>query len=175
MKIKEYIEYLKGPKPVLQFQKFFGVHELSNKKKSKTVTINKTVAGTTKDILFTSLKYRKINGNDDKRMSDGNTSSEIEESFSSESDVETATYVISNKFWYYLFLFGTYLGDEVFYATFLPFWFWNIDGAVGRRIVMVWTIIMYIGKNNFIITWRLNQWHAQAFECLSYPLILWPT
>lgn len=54
-------------------------------------------------------------------------------------------YLIKNKFWYYLFKFGTALGDELFYTAFIPFWFWNIDGAVGRRVVMVWTIVMYIG------------------------------
>lgn len=54
-------------------------------------------------------------------------------------------YVITNKFWFYLFTLGTALGDEVFYASFIPFWFWNVDGAVGRRVVLVWTIVMYIG------------------------------
>lgn len=53
--------------------------------------------------------------------------------------------IITNKFWYYWFLFGTALGDEVFYACIIPFWFWNIDGAVGRRVVLIWTIVMYIG------------------------------
>lgn len=56
-------------------------------------------------------------------------------------------YRVTNKFWYFLFVFGTALGDEVFYASFIPFWFWNIDGAVGRRVVLVWTIVMYIGKH----------------------------
>lgn len=54
-------------------------------------------------------------------------------------------YEITNKFWFYLFTLGTALGDEVFYASFIPFWFWNVDGAVGRRMVLVWTIVMYIG------------------------------
>jgi len=54
--------------------------------------------------------------------------------------------VILNSFWYYLFTLGTALGDEIFYASFIPFWFWNIDGAVGRRVVCVWTICMYVGK-----------------------------
>lgn len=54
-------------------------------------------------------------------------------------------YIIENKFWYYLFLFGTALGDETFYSSFIPFWFWNVDGAVGRRVVLVWAIVMYIG------------------------------
>lgn len=58
---------------------------------------------------------------------------------------ESPHYVITNKLWYYLFLFGTALGDEVFYSAFIPFWFWNIDGAVGRRVVLVWTLVMYIG------------------------------
>ncbi|XP_030753286.1 sphingosine-1-phosphate phosphatase 2-like [Sitophilus oryzae] len=58
----------------------------------------------------------------------------------------TEKFVIRNKFWYYLFLFGTALGDEVFYTGFIPFWFWNIDGAVGRRVVLVWTLVMYIGQ-----------------------------
>lgn len=57
-------------------------------------------------------------------------------------------YVVGNRFWYYLFVFGTALGDEVFYSTFIPFWFWNIDGAVGRRVVLVWTLVMYIGKSH---------------------------
>lgn len=60
-------------------------------------------------------------------------------------------YILTNKYWYYLFVFGTALGDETFYSAFIPFWFWNIDGAVGRRVVLVWTIVMYIGKE-FTVT-----------------------
>ncbi|GLV32340.1 hypothetical protein CBL_00949 [Carabus blaptoides fortunei] len=63
-------------------------------------------------------------------------------------------YTVKNKFWYFLFLFGTALGDEVFYGSFIPFWFWNIDGAVGRRVVLVWTIVMYIGQGiKDIVRW----------------------
>lgn len=59
---------------------------------------------------------------------------------------ENSHYTINNLFWYYLFLFGTELGDETFYSAFIPFWFWNIDGAVGRRVVLVWATVMSIGK-----------------------------
>lgn len=59
---------------------------------------------------------------------------------------ENPYYTINNPFWYYLFLFGTELGDEIFYTAFIPFWFWNIDGAVGRRVVLVWAIVMSVGK-----------------------------
>lgn len=53
---------------------------------------------------------------------------------------------ITNKFWYYLFWFGTMLGDEIFYATMIPFWFWNVDSAVARRVVLMWSVIMYVGQ-----------------------------
>ncbi|XP_014251345.1 sphingosine-1-phosphate phosphatase 2-like [Cimex lectularius] len=77
-----------------------------------------------------------------------------EEGPTSGSDVESKNYLVTHKFWYYLFVFGTELGDEIFYASFIPFWFWNIDGAVGRRVVMVWTIIMCIGQGiKDIICW----------------------
>ncbi|VEN50576.1 unnamed protein product [Callosobruchus maculatus] len=55
-------------------------------------------------------------------------------------------YIVENRFWYHLFVFSTALGDETFYSAFIPFWFWNVDGAVGRRMVLVWTIIMYVGQ-----------------------------
>ncbi|XP_058801363.1 sphingosine-1-phosphate phosphatase 1-like isoform X2 [Phymastichus coffea] len=46
------------------------------------------------------------------------------------------------------------LGDESFYATAIPFWFWNIDGAVGRRIVLVWATVMAVGQTlKDIICW----------------------
>ncbi|KAK5644368.1 hypothetical protein RI129_005668 [Pyrocoelia pectoralis] len=62
---------------------------------------------------------------------------------------------IRNKFWYYFFIFGTALGDETFYTFFIPFWFWNIDGAVGRRVVLVWSLVMYIGQSiKDIIRWE---------------------
>ncbi len=48
--------------------------------------------------------------------------------------------------WYWLFFLGTQLGDETYYSIFFTFWFWNIDGAVGRRIILVWNLIMYIGE-----------------------------
>jgi len=55
-------------------------------------------------------------------------------------------YIIRNKFLYYLFQFGANLGNEIFYITFFPLWFWNIDGFVGRRLCIFWCIFMYIGQ-----------------------------
>ena len=63
-----------------------------------------------------------------------------------DSDGETRDFIVTKPLWHALFVFGSALGDELFYATFFPLWFWNIDGAVGRRAVLVWFGIMYIGK-----------------------------
>lgn len=54
---------------------------------------------------------------------------------------------VTNMFWYYLFLLGTYLGDEIGYAIVIPFLIWNVDSAVARKMVLVWTVVMYIGNN----------------------------
>lgn len=53
---------------------------------------------------------------------------------------------VNNRFWFYLFHFGSALGSEIFYSSVFPFWFWNIDGAVGRRIAIIWCLSMYIGN-----------------------------
>lgn len=72
-------------------------------------------------------------------------------------------YVVGNRFWYYLFMLGTNLGDEIFYASFIPFWFWNIDGAVGRRVVFIWTFVMYIGTSAKMSTPKNNLIHVYTF------------
>jgi hypothetical protein len=38
------------------------------------------------------------------------------------------------------------MGNEIFYSIFFPCWFWNVDGAIARKITMVWGIFMYIGQ-----------------------------
>lgn len=57
-------------------------------------------------------------------------------------------YKIENYFLYYLFLFAATLGQEVFYITFLPFCYWNIDPHVARRVINVWAVVMYIGQTS---------------------------
>ena len=59
---------------------------------------------------------------------------------------KTRSYIVTNWFLYYLFHFGANLGNEIFYMTFFPFWFWNIDGWVGRQLCIFWCIFMYFGQ-----------------------------
>ncbi|XP_023582037.1 sphingosine-1-phosphate phosphatase 1 isoform X2 [Trichechus manatus latirostris] len=61
---------------------------------------------------------------------------------------------VSNWPLYYLFTFGTELGNELFYVTFFPFWIWNLDPLVGRRLVVIWVLVMYLGQcTKDIIRW----------------------
>lgn len=55
-------------------------------------------------------------------------------------------FIIENRFLFYLFTFGTELGNELFYITFFPFVMWNMDAFVARRIIMLWAWVMYLGQ-----------------------------
>lgn len=122
----DYIEYFKDPRLVAEIQEFFGV---------------KIHRNGSNDAQRNSTKIKKS----PKRLKDSHKSKNGYSTSDDEGSREPPKFTVTNKFWYYLFLFGTELGDEIFYATFIPFWFWNIDGAVGRRIVLVWAVVMTIG------------------------------
>lgn len=51
-----------------------------------------------------------------------------------------------NNFIHKLFMFGAELGNELFYITFLPFIFWNVDDYIARRLIMLWVFNMYTGQ-----------------------------
>ena len=119
------IEYLKQPSLVAVIQNHFGIKDIIKSEKSNLEILKNNSTNNT-SIKEKEWDLNKPNNNDD--------------------------YIIQNKFWYYLFLIGTNLGDEIFYASFIPFWFWNIDGAVGRRVVSVWTIVMYIGMQIYFFS-----------------------
>ena len=169
------IEYLKDPYLVARIQNFFGVEIHHNEKlEAKKKKVERKDSDLCNKIIdekrngFTTAK-NDLNGylanetlineqssSDDEELAkkeilekqnDHNSSTE-EVTFTSDS--ESKRFTIKNHFWYYLFLFGTELGDEIFYCSFIPFWFWNIDGAVGRRVILVWATVMTIGKINMI-------------------------
>ena len=55
-------------------------------------------------------------------------------------------YDIHNWIWYYVFRTGAELGYKYFYAFLFSFWFWNIDASAGRKMVIIWITVMYIGQ-----------------------------
>ncbi|KAI5098616.1 sphingosine-1-phosphate phosphatase 2 [Silurus meridionalis] len=55
-------------------------------------------------------------------------------------------YVVKNWPLFFLFVVSTMLGNEVSYISFLPFIHWNLDPFLCRRLVNMWTVVMYIGQ-----------------------------
>ncbi|KAJ8350095.1 hypothetical protein SKAU_G00252250 [Synaphobranchus kaupii] len=55
-------------------------------------------------------------------------------------------YQVRNVFLHYLFLVSAGLGQEGFYISFLPCIHWNLDPFLCRRLVNMWTVVMYIGQ-----------------------------
>ncbi|XP_041831645.1 sphingosine-1-phosphate phosphatase 1-like [Melanotaenia boesemani] len=56
-------------------------------------------------------------------------------------------FLIHNQFLFYLFTFGTELGNEMFFIIFFPFLFWNIDALVSRRLIVVWAWNLFVGQS----------------------------
>lgn len=138
------IEYLKSPELVVAVQEYFGISYINQSATSKAaIKLN----GNNDNVRENLNNDRNIHRRtlSDESSSSGTSNSEIVNGNVSQDDDELK-YVIGNRFWYYLFIVGTALGDEIFYATFIPFWFWNIDSAVGRRVVFVWSSVMYVGE-----------------------------
>ncbi|XP_013142811.1 PREDICTED: sphingosine-1-phosphate phosphatase 2-like [Papilio polytes] len=156
----DFIEYLNDPLLVVKVQNFFGV-------------IYKTISHEGSAEITNSERLNRENEGFElkqhKRVP-SNISSSSQSSYDTDTSAESAgreevVCHINNKFWYWLFVVGTALGDEIFYVTFIPFWFWNIDGAVGRRVILVWTIVMYIGQGSKdIIRWPRPGYPVQKLQ-----------
>lgn len=145
------IEYLKSPELVVQVQEFFGIEYLREDKSKNDCTKQRVDNGSLqnrKNQLSSSARKRFID--EDATQCGGSDSNDSSDKKSDDSKNDKP-YRVTNKFWYYLFIIGTELGDEIFYATFIPFWFWNIDSAVGRRVIMVWSAVMYVGMDCTLI------------------------
>ncbi|XP_042343210.1 sphingosine-1-phosphate phosphatase 2 [Plectropomus leopardus] len=55
-------------------------------------------------------------------------------------------YEVRNWLLYFLFLISAGLGHEIFYITCLPCIHWSLDPFLCRRLINMWTLVMYIGQ-----------------------------
>lgn len=142
------VEYLKKPELVVAVQEWFGVEYIDAKHEKLMKNDDTFYRSSTPDSERNRYSNYPEHKKHRRKQSDDSCSNvnQTKVDNSKEKSNITKGYRITNKFWYYLFVIGTELGDELFYATMIPFWFWNIDGAVGRRVVFVWSIVMYIGQ-----------------------------
>lgn len=138
---------LQSPLLVAKFQRFFGVHAGSNYEKRQSFDCQSNHTFHVEDEKPRRVTRRRSKKTD-KSNTEDNSSTNNPRVISNKTVTSTITieYHIQNRFWFYLFSFGASLGYEVFYATFFPIWFWNIDSAVGRRMILLWVTIMYVGQ-----------------------------
>lgn len=76
----------------------------------------------------------------------GDNSNCEENECTSDPRVSEPRYEVRNLLLHYLFLVSASLGHEVFYITFPPCIHWNLDPFLCRRLVNMWTLVMYIGQ-----------------------------
>lgn len=162
-RITNFLSSFQDPYLVSGFQNFFGVYRVDsvsngnvNGLKSDKEANEKTKSKRNSNIITIKydrfdgdniLRHRKTPSSGSENSKNSPFTSDGEEISDVDSDlVYTAQCKIENKFWYYFFSFGAGLGYEMFYASFFPFWIWNIDGAVCRRVMNVWVLIMYVGQ-----------------------------
>lgn len=60
---------------------------------------------------------------------------------------EGQEFIIHNKLLFYLFTFGTELGNEMFFIVFFPFLIWNVDALVSRQLIVVWIWNLFFGQS----------------------------
>jgi len=146
---------LQDPQLVCRFQSYFGVVKLREIEYDK-------------DQSWRSIEI-KGNHNDTNELSQSN---KLISNGDRDHPHNLVYYRISNKFWYYLFLLGSFLGHEAWYAFAYSFLFWNVDATVGRRVMLVGNFLFYIGQGmKDLICWprptmppviRLEQrWEAE--------------
>lgn len=134
---------LHSPQLVADFQRICGVSVLESEplidngtgKPSNDFDISKL-----SDTVNVSKRKRK-NGNKtdlENELQIGNSKSDLHSG--------SMKFKVTNRFLYHIFCFGSNLGNEIFYICFFPFWFWNVDGYVGRRLCFFWGLFMYLGQ-----------------------------
>jgi len=99
-------------------------HKTTSTNSQSTQTTNELKLNTENDELKRTKKL--VNKTDDKNI--------------------IANTTIHIKFWYYFFRLGAAMGNEIFYCLFFPFWFWNVDGAIARKVGFLWGIYMTVGQ-----------------------------
>lgn len=150
------IEIIEDPAKVAAIQKFFGV---TYKRKLPVKTINQNEylkeesvcmirrSSLPKSSDLTNIKASRDSSNDSTKIA----SVPVETPMEPNRIGGKKLYTVKYKFWYYFFISVTHLGDVAGYALVLPFLFWNVDAVVARKLVLVWTAVMYVGMPDFSV------------------------
>lgn len=164
----QFLTDMNNPQIVANFQKIFGLEwkfDENNTISDKTnyVDNNNNTTNNNQNQENTHLRSRKENPSEknaqaglqnglmnghsvgSNHLNNSNSSEDYHITHTDHTHIVSKT-KINNKFWFYFFHIGAAMGNEIFYSIFFPCWFWNVDGAIARKITVVWGIYMYIGQ-----------------------------
>jgi len=150
----KFTDYFMDFQKVRNFQELCGLEECERKNTNINDHQNEELTGIKKHINH-ERKYRnqcKEDSSDDdfleyephSKLHNGNCYKELQNDSSSTltTDQLTQSYRVKNWILYYLFRLGSTLGHEIFYISFIPFIFWNVDPFIARKMVVVWVVTM---------------------------------
>lgn len=135
---------LTSSKAVAKVQDFFGIERIF-KKPAGGVNYSDESSNTTSGLSSSDHDRNDYVHRNDRSSTNGPLRGNNNEQSHIDLKVD---YQVSNYFWYFLFQFGAFLGDDAFYYTFVPFWFFNINSFVIRRVLLLWALFMYIGQSS---------------------------
>ncbi|CAF0800965.1 unnamed protein product [Adineta ricciae] len=158
--LRSYIIWLHAPEHVARFQQYFGVvsnitqppdiipkhdeNNLNRNNNNNNVVIDDNMDKNFSDNEIHHRRSKETSSYDSNVLDE--CIEEIHHSQHQEDKLPEIDYKITSWFWYYFFQFGAALGNEIFYILFYPTWVWNVDGAVARKISVLWAFFMYIGQ-----------------------------
>uniref|UniRef100_UPI001CD83B3E sphingosine-1-phosphate phosphatase 2 n=1 Tax=Solea senegalensis TaxID=28829 RepID=UPI001CD83B3E len=147
----ELFTYLNGPEPVARFQRRCGLFLVEAAHYSRAST--RTPADHSDKPARGRLQERRHNHShqqqqqqEQQQEQDNNSNYRDKDRGCVDGGCSRPQYEVRNRLLHVLFLLSSGLGHEIFYITFLPCIHWNLDPFLCRRLVSIWTIVMYIGQ-----------------------------
>ncbi|XP_035009329.1 sphingosine-1-phosphate phosphatase 2 [Hippoglossus stenolepis] len=132
----ELLTYLNGPEPVARFQRLCGLFLVEAARDSR---------GRTRAPAHADNKpCGQVQGTWDHQ--DNNSEYKYMENGCGVGGCSRPQYEVRNWLLHFLFLFSSALGHEIFYITCLPCIHWNLDPFLCRRLINIWTLVMYVGQ-----------------------------
>ncbi|XP_073351483.1 sphingosine-1-phosphate phosphatase 2 [Pagrus major] len=135
----EHLAYLQDPELVARFQRRCGLYLVEGAHQSGGRS-----RAPTGDSVLADKAREHLRGRCDRQ--DMNSNFRHKENGYADGGSRRPQYEVRNWLLYFLFLISAGLGHEVFYITCLPCIHWSLDPFLCRRLVNMWTLVMYIGQ-----------------------------
>lgn len=141
--VSELLEHLQDSELVARFQRRCGLHLVVREEEAYHNNTDDTRAQTG------TAGLRKARGGLRQRcelLHDDNSNVDYKQNGQCVKERSKLEYEVRSPALHLLFLFSSALGHEAFYISCLPWLHWNLDPFLCRRLVNMWTVVMYVGQ-----------------------------